>query len=510
MPTHPRAPAALPVPAEADPTSKPQRGAEDDARLHLLSLPLRSLLRRPPVTAAPQLSIREAAALMREQRVSSLLLVQDGQLVGLVTDRDLRNRVLAAGLDPSRPLSDIATPHPHALRASAPGFEALLLMARHQIHHVPVIDDGDDGEGRRPLGMVTATDVNEQHSTSAVFLAGDVARQTDLAGLVACAARVRPLQQQLAAAGASAYNTGHIVTAITDALTCRLLALGEARLGPPPLPYAWVAAGSQARHEQTARSDQDNALVLDDRYNAAAHGAYFEQLARWVCDGLDACGYVHCPGDIMAMTDRWRQPQRVWAEQFRRWVETPEPMALMHSCVFFDVRTVAGDPALLSGLRQGVLQRTRGNSLFLAHMVGNALQRQPPLGLFGGLSPQRSGEHKGTLDLKHLGIVPIVDLARIYALAAGHAAVNTHDRLEHAADSGEISPAGVRDLRDALEHLSLVRLRHQSRQMHAGQTADNHLDPDELSNFERSQLKDAFGVVKGLQQVLAQRYGGQR
>jgi len=211
----------------------------------------------------------------------------------------------------------------------------------------------------------------------------------------------------------------------------------------------------------------------------------------------------------MAMTDKWRLPQRQWAELFRQWVETPEPMALMLTCVFFDVRVVAGRGDLLDTLRQHTLQRTRGNSLFLAHMVGNALSRQPPLalfGLFGGLSTLRSGEHKGALDLKHNGIVPIVDLARVYALAAGHPAVNTHDRLAHAAESGEISPQGVRDLRDALEYLSLVRIRHQSRRIAAGFEADNFLRPEELSNFERSQLKDAFGVVKSLQDVLGQRY----
>ena len=139
-------------------------------------------------------------------------------------------------------------------------------------------------------------------------------------------------------------------------------------------------------------------------------------------------------------------------------------------------------------------------------MVGNALSRQPPLGLFGGLNTIRSGEHKGTVDLKHSGIVPVVDLARVYALAAGYDAVNTHDRLAQAADSGEISPQGVRDLRDALEFLSTIRIRHQARQMAAGHDADNYLRPDELSNFERGQLKDAFGVVKALQEVLAQRY----
>jgi CBS domain-containing protein len=206
------------------------------------------------------------------------------------------------------------------------------------------------------------------------------------------------------------------------------------------------------------------------------------------------------------MTDKWRQPRRVWAEYFRRWVDTPEPMALMLTCVFFDVRVVAGRGELLDGLRADVLARTRGNGLFLAHLVNNALSRRPPLGLFGGLSTIRSGEHKGTLDLKLTGIAPVVDLARIYALAAGHDAVNTHDRLATAAESGEISAQGAQDLRDALEFMSTIRIRHQARQLAAGQDADNHLRPEELSNFERGQLRNAFGVVKAAQDVLAQRY----
>jgi CBS domain-containing protein len=479
-----------------------------DPHMNLMNTPVRALLKRAPVTASPKLSIRATAELMRAQRVSSVLLVEQGHLFGLVTDRDLRNRALATGMDPALPVVEIATVAPLAIPVDAPGFEALLLMARHNIHHVPVLD------GTEVVGMITATDVTEQHSTSAVFLAGDIHKQTTLEGLVACAAKVRTLQKHLAAAGASAYSTGHIVTAITDALTTRLLTLGELKFGPAPVDFAWVAAGSQARHEQTAKSDQDNCMVLDDAYDEAAHGAYFKQLATWVCDGLAACGYIHCPGEMMAMTDQWRQPQRVWAKLFHKWVDTPEPMALMLTCVFFDVRVVHGRADLLESLRRDVLQRTRDNRLFLAHMVGNALKHTPPLGLFGGLfgglfdgiSTARSGEHKGTVDLKMNGIVPVIDLARVYALAAGHAAVNTHDRLAHAADSGEISPQGVHDLRDALEYLSLTRLRHQSRQIAAGLPADNHLRPAELSNFERSQLKDAFGVVKSLQEVLGQRY----
>lgn len=482
------------------PASAASRGGEADPALNLMTTPVRSLVKRAPITVAPQTSIREAARLMSEQRVSSVLIVEQDHLFGVVTDRDLRNRVIAAGLDTGRPVADIATLAPMTIDVGNPAFDALLLMARHNIHHVPVLD------GSRIAGMITATDLTEQHSTSAVYLAGDIYKQTTIEGLQAASRKVARLQRSLAGAEASAYSTGHIVTAITDAITIRLLQLGEAKFGPPPVDYVWVAAGSQARSEQTAKSDQDNCMVLDNAYDEAQHGAYFKALAGFVCDGLDACGYIYCPGEMMAMTDQWRQPQRRWAEYFHQWTSVPDPKALMLTCVFFDLRAIHGQTRLLDDLRRDVLQSTRGNTLFLAHMSSNALQHQPPLGLFKGISTIRSGEHKGTVDLKHTGVVPIVDLARIYALAAGDTAVNTHDRLLGAAAGGAISEQSARDLRDALEFLAFMRIQHQARQMAAGEKPDNYLHLDELSNFERTQLKDAFAVVQSLQSVLGHRY----
>ena len=474
--------------------------ANGEPALNLMTTPVSALIKRPPITLSPHTSIREAAQVMSDQRVSSVLIVEQGLLFGLITDRDLRNRVIAAGMDTARPIADIATLAPMSVDVKNPAFDALLLMARHNIHHVPVLD------GQRIAGMITATDLTEQHSTSAVYLAGDIYKQTTVEGLQIVAAKVKRLQQSLAAAAASAYSTGHIVTAITDAITSRLLQLAEARFGPAPVDYVWVAAGSQARSEQTAKSDQDNCMLLDDAYDEAQHGAYFKALATFVCDGLDACGYVYCPGEMMAMTDQWRQPRHKWAEYFARWTGQPDPKSLMLTCVFFDLRAIHGNTALLDGLRQDVLHRTRGNSIFLALMVGNAMQHQPPLGMFKGISTIRSGEHKGTVDLKHTGVVPIVDLARVYALAGGDSAVNTHDRLVSAAAGGAISEQSARDLRDALEFLAFLRIQHQARQIAAGQSPDNHLDPEDISNFERTQLKDAFNVVASLQNVLGQRY----
>jgi CBS domain-containing protein len=471
-----------------------------DPYLTLITTPVRALIRRSPITVPPASTVQEVATVMRDAQVSSALIVDGGRLVGIVTDRDLRNRVVAAGLDGGVPVTDIATVQPLTVDVNAASFDVLLLMARHNLHHVPVMD------GSRVVGMVTATDVTRHRNASAVFLASEIYRQDALEGLRHISTRIRELQGDLAAADATAYATGQVVTAITDALTCRLLQLAETRLGPPPVPYAWVAAGSQARSEQTARSDQDNCMILDDAYDPSTHGDYFRQLSDEVCRGLDACGYVLCPGEMMAMTDTWRQPQSRWQQYFDGWIDRPDPQALMLTCVFFDLRCIYGQASLLDDLRVATLRKTRKSGIFLAHLAHNAVQRRPPLSLFGRISTARTGPHRGAVDLKLQGIACVVDLARIYALGAGQSAVNTQQRLRAAPAGKEVSEQGARDLRDAFEHLSATRIRHQAGQISAGQVADSWLPLDELSNFERTQLKDAFKVVAELQEALSQRH----
>ncbi|MFM2043895.1 MAG: hypothetical protein RLY86_2471 [Pseudomonadota bacterium] len=462
------------------------------------------LLKRDPVTIGRDATIREAAVLMSEHRISCLPVVVEGRLCGILTDRDLRCRVIAAGRSPEERVEAVMTPDPRSIDAGAWLFEAMLLMSRHSIHHLPVV------RGGRAVGVVTATDLLRPRSRSLVYLAGDVMQRDDPHGIADALRAVPDMVNELVEGGASAYSIGHAVSALSDAATQRLIQLGEEALGPAPVPYVWLAAGSQGRNEQTARSDQDNCLLIDDAFDPARHGEWFERFANFVCDGLDVAGYVHCPGGIMAKTPRWRMTVGEWRRTFAGWIHQPEPEALMYASVFFDMRPVVGATALFDTLQEAVLRQAKGSRLFLGHLVGNALTHQPPLGIFRNLVLISGGEHDRTLDLKMTGIAPIVDLARVYALDGGLAPVNSHDRIEQAAAGGVVSPDGARDLLDALEFLALVRLRHQVRLMRAGRKADNFLTPDELSPFERGHLKDAFSVVKSMQQAAVASYRGGR
>lgn len=465
----------------------------------LVSSPLSEIMTADPVMIPPSATVREAAAAMGEKQISCLLVGDDGMLQGILTTGDLTARVLAKGLDAERPVSTVMTPSPFALSPSALVLDAMMEMSGRSIGHLPIVENG------KAVGILTKTNLLNRQSVSALFMVSDIGRLSRLAELADVVGRLPELLAQLVGSGIEAYKIGHLVTSVADALTRRLLALGEQEFGPAPVPWLWLACGSQGRREQTGVSDQDNCLILHDDYREAEHGGYFRDLARFVSDGLDACGYVYCPGDMMATNDKWRQPARVWRGYFDGWIARPDPMAQMLSSVMFDLRPIAGDESLHAGMHRHTLEAARANSIFRAHLIANSLKHTPPLGLFRGFALIRSGEHKDTLDLKHSGVVPIVDLARVYALDAAIEPVNTRERLLLARDAGSLSRSGADDLIDAYDLIAKVRLEHQARQVREGRKVDNFMAPSSLSALERNHLKDAFGVVKTMQSALSAR-----
>ncbi|MGB0684483.1 MAG: DUF294 nucleotidyltransferase-like domain-containing protein [Magnetovibrionaceae bacterium] len=473
---------------------------DEDDGLNLMSMRVDSMLGREPITIEVGATIQEAAQVMKEKKVSCILVTKGGELAGIFTDRDIRGRVVAEGRPVEDPIESVMTPDPIRLDADNFAFDALLMMMRKNIHHLPIT------RGDEVAGVVTNTNFLRRQTKSAVYLVGDIYKKTTYEGLAEDIAHIPEVLVSLIEAGGTSHNIGHIITSITDALTVRLLQLAEEKFGSPPVPYLWCAAGSQGRQEQTGVSDQDNCMILHDDYNEAEHGDYFKQFATFVCDGLDACGYVYCPGEMMGMTDQWRQPLRVWKKYYTQWTEEPEPKALMLSAVWFDLRPIRGAMGLYDELQEIVRRKAQNSSIFMQHMIGNALTHHPPLGFFKNFVLIKGGEHDSSFDMKHTGVVPIVDIARIYALHTGCSTVNTHERLHSGGESRYLSPSGARDLQDAYEFISITRLKNQAAQIARGEKPNNFMAPDEMSQFERSHLKDAFSVVKTIQSAMTSGY----
>ncbi|MFD1911430.1 DUF294 nucleotidyltransferase-like domain-containing protein [Halodurantibacterium flavum] len=461
----------------------------------LTTLRVADLMARHPVTCAPETPVTDAARAMRDARVSSLGVVEGGRFLGIVTVRDLSNRVLAAGLPGATPVAEVMTADPVSLPPGALGSDILHVMLERRIGHVPVV------EGGRLVGMVTQTDLTRFQAVSSAQLIRDLASAEGVAEMAAVTARIPQLLVQLVAGNNAHEVVTRLITDIADAVTRRLLQLAEQELGPAPVPYLWLACGSQGRQEQTGVSDQDNCLILDDRATAADMD-YFRGLARIVSDGLNACGYYYCPGEMMATTPRWCQPLRVWRDYFRGWVETPDPMAQMLASVMFDLRPIGGSVALYRDLQDETLAMASKNTIFVAHMIANSLKHTPPLGLLRGFATIRSGEFRNHVDMKLNGVIPVVDLGRVYALTGQLHEVNTRARLLAAEEAGVISISGARDLIEAYDLIASMRLQNQAALVRSGRKPDNYMAPSDLSDFERSHLRDAFVVVRTMQSAL--------
>ncbi|PWQ98845.1 DUF294 nucleotidyltransferase-like domain-containing protein [Leucothrix pacifica] len=333
----------------------------------------------------------------------------------------------------------------------------------------------------------------------------DIDNANDLATLQQISQQVPELQIQITQQGRKANELGRIISSITTEITIRLIQLAEQQLGPPPVPYAWIVAGSQAREEQTSHTDQDTGLVISNAMRPE-HDAWFESLARFVSDGLNSCGYIYCPGDVMASNPKWRQTQNGWREHFHQWIDQPRKRGLMYSSIFFDLRAIYGDISLWDELHSEVLQHTRGNSLFLAQLSSIALHHRAPLGLFNRFQ-LCSEPHADTVDIKHGGIIPIVDMARIFALETGVLAVNTRERLQQTAGSEALSHSGSQSLLAAFDFLHNLRANHQLRQLLANEKADNYINPKALCGAERKQLRASFKVIRSMQRTIKSRLG---
>ena len=466
-----------------------------------LGTPVGELLTRDAVTTGPDTSIRDAARIMTDRRVSALLVVEDDVVTGIFTDRDLRSKVVAAGADPAAAVSTIMTPDPVSVDVRTRAFDATLLQIDRGVHHLPVCDNG------APVGMVTTGDLLRLAQADPVYLAARISRAPDTETVAALSRRLPEIVGEFVRRGTAPQDIGRVITATADAATRRLLVLAEEELGSPPVPYCWVGLGSQARGEMGVASDQDNALVLaDDAATVPGGDEYFAALAERVCGGLDRAGFPLCPGEVMASNPAWRHTTSGWMRRVADWVGAPEPEPMVHAQVFFDIRAVHGDRALLEPIRRDMLARARANARFQAHLARIACEWQPPLGFFRGLVVARRGEYRNTLEIKAGGIAPVVQIARLHALAAGADDVATLDRLDAAAVAGVVARGDAENLAEAFRFLRGLAYRHHARQIAEGHEQDNNVDPSTLSTKDRHRLRAAFRIIAGAQDALALRY----
>jgi len=426
-----------------------------------------------------------------------------GEPVGIVTDRDLRDRVAAPGWDGAAPVGSIM--HRIAVTAKPADvcFDALLAMIRHGIHHLPVLEEG------RLRGMLTNHDLMMLQGNSPISVVREIEGQRDLAGLAHAAGKVDGLIGTLLKEGARAGNIARVITEINDQLVLRTIELVGRELGPAPVAWIWIVFGSEGRREQTFKTDQDNAIIYaDPRDPEQARRAldWFARFAPRVRDALATLGFPPCPAGFVAANPAWCRSLGDWKHTFSGWIANPDAEAVLHSLILFDFRPLRPEQDLAGELRSHLAAAIRRTPAFLGFLANQIVKNPPPLGFLHRFVVEKEGEHKDRLNLKLKAIAPIVDLARLFALEKGIPETGTLDRLRALRGLNTIVGSYGEELEQAFEFLMHLRIHHQYAQVAAGREPDNFVDPDRLSALERKTAREAFGLVAKIQGLVIERY----
>ena len=469
-------------------TTFSQRAGEQQT----MTTPLSQLIKRDAVSVSPDTPTRAALEQMAELDIGCMVVTDEArQPVGVLTQSDLLPRVVLPAFDLDRPVSEVMTPEPFTLAATATAYDAALEMATHRVRHVLVVDSQD-----RLLGLVSERDLFALQRIGLRQIRASIEGADDIESLQHASRDIRHLALNLIAQGIGAEQLTRFISSLNDALTSRIITLELARHELFDVKFSWLAFGSEGRHEQTLSTDQDNGIVFsapDDQREETKRKLL--AFAKDVNEALALCGFPLCKGNIMGSNPDLCLTLAEWKRRFSAWIREPDPQALLNASIFFDFRVLYGSEKIGDELSRWLLDGARGNSTFLRMMAVNALAVAPPLGRIRDFVV----ESDGTIDLKKSGARLFVDAARILALRAEVASSNTVQRLRLAGEKNGMASDDLDAMTDGFHFIQLLRLRSQHLDTEHDAPGDNKIKPDRLNELDRRILKEAFRQARKLQ-----------
>ncbi|MFA4966132.1 MAG: DUF294 nucleotidyltransferase-like domain-containing protein [Thermoleophilia bacterium] len=447
-----------------------------------------ALVDHPPTICPPSTTIREATRLMSQESVTAIL-VQARDGIGIVTNADLRDKVLLAGVSADAPVAQIMSTPVRTIRADTLAAAAAVEMMDAGVKHLVVVD----AQGRT-AGIISADSFMTLNALSPLALRRSLSTARDVEELVKAASRLPGVFLGLVDSRLDASAISRVLTTQQDAIVVRLLELAVEEQGAPATGFAWLALGSAARSELTLASDQDNALAYLDTDDPAVDG-YFARLAQTVTDGLKACGFAADRSGVTASNPVWRLSASAWTRLFTECLKVPDHSHLMGASIAFDFRRVAGELAIVPPLLD-IIRAARGRLDFLASLATTVTSIHTPLGFRRRLT--------GPVDVKKSGLLVIENLARYYALSNGITLSGTLDRLAAIEELGALDPKTIKSLRAAYAAVSDLRLRHHADLLRDGRCPDNAIDTATLPRLTHAGLQEALRVIGDAQRLLPQ------
>ncbi len=462
---------------------------------HYFSKSLRSIPAKKLHTCSPDTSIREAAALMTRERSSYIFVAVGGELKGYLTDITLREKVLAAGIDPESAVSTVMENPVIELQDDVLIYEAILLMFQSRSRYLVVRHEDEYS------GVVSRNKLLTDHATSPFVFMQSVKLAVSLEELRRKWSRVPHIVFQLLSRGARAEVVNQLITVVSDSIAQKIIESAINTYGKPPVSFVFMALGSEGRKEQTLVTDQDNAIIYEDPEPGQEEHVreYFMRLAEKVSDDLNYVGFKYCTGGFMAKNSKWNQPLSVWQDNYEAWISRPRPESVMNFSTFFDCRAVYGNSDLMKALRESIHEHLENPpEIFFYQLATEALKYEPPLTFFKNFKTFSQGEQE-VLNIKR-AMTPIVDLIRLYALKHRIYQTNTGERAAELYEQDVFNRADYFEIVQAYYYMMGMRLKRQAKDIirKMGEP-DNLIEPKNLTKIEQVTLKQVFKVIEKFQ-----------
>jgi CBS domain-containing protein len=460
---------------------------------------------RAVVSCHHQTPIFKAAQLMASQKTSCLFISDDAQkIIGYVTDITLRDKVVAQQHNPVEPVKTVMATPIISISANAFVYEALLLMFQTKIRYILIEKEGQH------VGFISRNKLLSEQAQSPLVFIQSVKLAVSTEELKRKWQGVPQFVTQLLGRGVNAEIVNQIITTVADTIAQKVIENVIAEVGEPPAKFVFMVLGSEGRKEQTFKTDQDNAIIYEDKANEHREEVreYFLDMATRVSADLNHIGFVYCTGDFMAQNPKWTHSLSHWKRNYEYWMDESIPETVINFSTFFDCRTIYGDNTIMDELHEFLDEKLQHPLEKLFHyMAQNALQYEPPLTFFNNIRTFKKGTRE-VFDIKR-AMSPIVDLVRVYALKNRIFEVNTGERMKALRAKNIFSETEYHELSQSYYFLMNLRLKKQTEQIMQDHSApDNYIDIDQLSKLEQVTLKEIFKIIANFQSKIKVSFTG--
>lgn len=438
----------------------------------------------------------DAARIMEQHKLSCLFVENQGVLTGYVTDIIMRNKIVGGQMHSATPVGEIMEGPIFRIDNGAHIYEAVLMMFDHMIRYLIVQENGAD------IGVISRNKLLSDQAQSPFVFIQSVRLALTQEELKSKWAQVPEVVYQLLTRGVKSEIVNQVITNISDTIAQKVIEGVIKEIGEPPAKFVFMALGSEGRKEQTLKTDQDNAIIYEDKANEFREKTrkYFLHFADLVSERLNFIGFSFCTGGLMAKNPKWTHSLSHWKRNYNEWIASPNHEAAMNFSTFFDCRYIFGEELLVQELQTHIMKKMDSPSeYFFSLLTSNALQYDPPLTFFRGIRTISKGDQQ-VFNIKR-AMTPIVDLVRVYALKHKIIATNTGERLEALRGKKAFSDEDFHELMQSYYYLMGMRLRYQSMQIiHDQDDPHNYVNLKSLTKIEVVTLKEIFKVIVNFQQ----------